>query len=138
MVYVVQGLLEGLLTYARDREPESVSVALGVTRAEELAETGLEPDTAVFTHFYLPDAGASVKAVFGMDLSTPPGTRGRFLSHPTGELAVTQRDDLAELVIVAVPPWETTSVAAFDRSGARHSLTLLDLDLPPESLEDPS
>lgn len=135
MVYATRGLVRGLLEYAREREPESVTVALSVTPAGDLDGTVLDAETPVFTHFYLPDAGASVRAVFGMDLGTPPGTPGRFLSHPTGELSVTRRDDLAEVVVVAVPPWDEASVAAFDRSGRRLELSLLDVEPPDESFE---
>ena len=91
------------------------------------------PETPVFTDFYMPETGASVSAVFGIDLSTPPGqTQGRFVSHPTGRLELERTDDLHEVVFVAVPPWETGTLAAFDRNGRRRRLHVVDAH-PPES-----
>ncbi|MFC7175746.1 hypothetical protein [Halosegnis marinus] len=84
----------------------------------------------MYTDFYLPDTGGSVRAVFGMDLGTP-GSQGRFVSHPAGPAELTREDDLHEVVFVAVPPYERDSVRAFDRSGRRLELTLLDA-APPE------
>jgi hypothetical protein len=87
----------------------------------------------VFTHFYLPSAGSSVNAVFGVDLGTPVAqTAGRFVSHPQGRLDVSKRDDLHAVVFVAVPPWDDDSVAAFDRHGARQDLSILDVEPPAE------
>lgn len=134
MVYATRGLLRALLEYAADQDPQSVTVSLAVTRAGALEDTTLKPDTSVFTHFYLPDAGASVTAVFGVDLATPPGTNGRFISHPSGAATISREDDLAEVVIIAVPPWDESSLEAFDRAGRRLRLDLLDIDPPAESL----
>jgi hypothetical protein len=72
VVYITRGLLTALLELAADREPESVTVSLASTPAEEF-ETDLPAGTPVFTDMYLPDTGGSVTAVFGMDLSTPTG-----------------------------------------------------------------
>jgi hypothetical protein len=104
-----------------------------VTRAGELPGTDLDPETPVFTHFYMPDSGGSVSAVFGVDLGTPVGqTQGRFVSHPQGDLRLSKRDDLHEVVFVGVPPWDESSLAAFDRSGREQSLTVLDVEPPEE------
>ncbi|MFB6088035.1 MAG: hypothetical protein ABEJ85_05890 [Haloarculaceae archaeon] len=133
MVYATEGLVETLLRLAREREPESVTISLSVTPADEIAEADLPPETPVFTHFYLPAAGGSVNAVFGMDLGTPVGqTQGRFVSHPMGELSVSETDDLHEMMFVAVPPWDRESLAAFDRSGNRQPLTVLEVEPPEE------
>jgi len=132
---VTCGLLTALLEFANEREPESVTVALGTTPAKELTPTALSPETPVFTHFYLPRSDDSVNAVFGMDLGTPPGTQGQFISHPDGRLGVARTDDLREVMIVAVPPWNGDSVAAFGRDGQRRSLEVVDAEPPEESLE---
>jgi len=59
-----------------------------------------------------------VNAVFGVDIGTPAGRGGaRFISHPNGFLGVSKRDDLAAVVLVAVPPYDDDAVAAFDRAG---------------------
>jgi len=136
VAYVTRGLLDALLGFARDAEPEKVSAVLAVTPAGKFEETTeLDPETPVFTHFYLPDAGKSITAVFGVDLATPPGqTPGRFIAHPGGQLEVLRTDDLRELMLIAVPPWDDGSVAAFDRSGARQPLVVLDAEPPAESL----
>jgi hypothetical protein len=135
VVNITRGLAETLVRFGGDRDPESVTIALSVRPAGELDETDLPDDTPVFTHFYLPNAGGSVNAVFGMDLGTPAGqTQGRFVSHPSGRLSVSERDDLAEVVFVAVPPWDVDSLAAFDRSGRRQELTLVDAEPPEESV----
>ncbi|RBI64277.1 hypothetical protein [halophilic archaeon] len=136
MVYVTQGLVEALLELAAEAEPEKVTISLAVTPAGDLSgDVDLSPETPVFTHFYPPDAGGSVTAVFGIDLSIPAGqTQGRFVSHPQGPLEVTRSDDLHETVIVAVPPWDDDSVAAFDRSGRRQSLSRVDAEPPTELL----
>ncbi|MFB6178671.1 MAG: hypothetical protein ABEI77_02975 [Halorientalis sp.] len=134
MVTITRGLVETLLRFGRERDPESVTIALSVRPAGELDGVDLTDDTPVFTHFYLPSAAESVNAVFGMDLGTPTGqVQGRFVSHPSGALSISERDDLAEVVFVAVPPWERSSFAAFDRSGRRSELTVVDADLPDES-----
>ena len=133
MVYATRGLLESLVGTASDAAPDEVSIPVAVTPADELPETSLPPGTPVFTHFYMPEAGGSVNFVFGVDLGTPVGqTQGRFVSHPDGELRVRQTDDFKELVFVAVPPWESRSVAVFDRRGREQSLELLDVGPPEE------
>jgi hypothetical protein len=130
--YITRGLVSVLLDYACEHDPESISIGLTVTRARELTDTdSLSPDAPVFTHFYLPDAGQSVNAVFGVDLSTPR-TQGRFVSHPTGNPDLTLTDDLHEIVFVAVPPWD--DLVAFDRSGRQQSMTVLDAEPPTESV----
>lgn len=135
MVHITRGLAETLLRFGRERDPESVTIALSVRPASRLDGGDLADDTPVFTHFYLPNAGKSVNAVFGVDLGTPAGQiQGRFVSHPRGDLSVSKRDDLAEVVFVAVPPWDDSSLAAFDRSGRRQDLTLVDAEPPEESV----
>jgi hypothetical protein len=160
VVFITRGLARVLLDLAREADPESVTASLAVsplgdltrgdratadplTAAREAATvTGGEtdetdeptPETPVFTDFYLPDTAESVSAVFGVDLATPPGqTQGRFVSHPLGRLELDRTDDLHEAVFVAVPPWDLDSVAAFDRSGRRRSLWLLDAHPPAAS-----
>lgn len=125
---------------AADAEPEPVSVGLAVTSAAELADADdLSDETPVLTHFYMPEAGRSITAVFGMNLATPPGrTRGQFVSHPQGRLDVSRTDDLHGVVVVAVPPWDEDSVAAFDRSGRRLALSVVDAIPPGETLESHS
>ena len=134
MVYITRGLLTALLDLGADRDPEPVTVSLAVTSAEEL-RADLPPERSVFTDMYLPEAGESVTAVFGMDLSTPDAA-GRFVTHPEGPLALTKRDDLHEVVFVAVPPYDDDCVAAFDRSGESLSVEVLDVAPPHGSLED--
>lgn len=135
MVYATSGLVEALLELARDRDPSQLTVSIATTPAEDLGEdVDLEPGTPVFTDFYLPGAGGSVSAVFGMDLGTPRAA-GRFVSHPGGYLGLQQTDDLHEVVLVAVPPYDRSSVAAFGRSGAELPLTLLDVEPPEESFQ---
>ncbi len=136
MVYITRALLTALLDLASDRDPASVTVSLAVTDADELGASSIPSDRSVFTDMYLPDTGGSVRAVFGMDLSTP-GAAGRFISHPDGTLALTKRDDLHEVVFVAVPPYDTDSVGAFDRSGAGRSIRVLDIEPPDGELELP-
>jgi hypothetical protein len=135
VVTVTKGLLEVLVGLAEDADPESLTASMAVSRAGDLEgpdAAGLDPDAPVFTDFYLPDTAGSVTAVFGVDLSTPPGqTQGRFVSHPMGELSVSRTDDLHEAVFVAIPPWDTDSVAVFDRSGRRQELVVVDA-YPPE------
>lgn len=132
-IFVATDLLEGLCELAADRDPDAVTVPLAVTPAAELE--GVRPtDGPVFTHFYLPDTGRSVRAVFGVDLGTPAGaTPGIFLSHPDGRRELTKRDELREVVLVAVPPWEASGVVAFDRRGRRRPLRTLDVAIPEES-----
>ncbi len=135
MVYVTRGLVDVLLDLAEDAEPERTNVVLATTPAGEFeADLGVDPETPILTHFYLPDAGQAVNAIFGVDLATPAGRgRARFVSHPQGKLEVTKSDDLAGVVLVAVPPWEDRSLAAFDRSGTRLELSILDAEPPQES-----
>lgn len=136
MTYITCGLATALLEFAAETEPERFSAGLGTTLASEFdADLGIPEGTPVFTHFYHPDAGGSVKAVFGMDFSTPAGrTRGRFVSHPQGELAVEITDDLHATMFVAVPPWELEQLAVFDRRGTRQALSLIDAEPPQETL----
>lgn len=135
MVYVTRGLVETLLRMAREAEPNDVTISLAVTKAKELPEADLDPKTPVFTDFYLPSAGSSVNAVFGMDLGTPAGqTHGRFVSHPDGYMGVSKLDDLHEVIFVAIPPWDTDSFGAFDRSGRPVEVDILDVEPPEESL----
>ena len=136
MIYATRGLLSVLLERARERDPASVTIKLGVTEAGQFDDVDLSPETPVFTHFYLPEAGQAVSAVFGVDLGTPSGqTPGAFISHPDGTLGVKRTDDLRELMFVAVPPWEDSNVAVFGRSGERHELRLLDVEPPEELIE---
>ena len=136
MVYVTRGLVDVLLELAADAEPESLTVSLAVTSADELeGDVDVPPGVPVFTHFYPPDTGGSITAVFGVDLSIPARqTQGRFVTHPGGNLGVDRTDDLHEVVLVAVPPWEESSLAAFDRSGRRQPLEIVDAEPPTESL----
>jgi len=136
VVYITEGLRETLLRQAREAEPDDVTVPLAVTRAGEIDAADISPEAPVFTHFYMPEAGRSVSAVFGVDLATPPRqTQGIFVSHPQGPLTVTKRDDLREVVFVAVPPWDEASFEAFDRRGDRRQLQVLDVEPPEEFLE---
>lgn len=127
-VYITWSLFETLQQFASRSESESLSIGLAVTPARQL--TGAEgiPDaTPVFTHLYLPHRPNSVSTVFGIDLHTPPGrTHGKFVTHPFSELRLTKRDDLHEIVFVAVPPWDEDSIAAFDRVGRRHPIRVID------------
>ena len=133
MLYVTRGLVTTLLRLAGEREPDGTTIPLAVTRAGDLPDADLDPETPVFTHFYMPGSGGSVSAVFGVDLGTPAGqTQGRFVSHPQGDLRLSQRDDLHEVVFVAVPPWKEESLAAFDRSGREQDFTVLDVEPPEE------
>ncbi|MFC7154823.1 hypothetical protein ACFQPA_05055 [Halomarina halobia] len=132
MIYVTRGLVDGLLEFARERDPESVTIGLLVTPAASLdGVSHLDPELPVFTHFYMPETAPSVRAVFGVDLGTPR-TQGRFVSHPDGHLGLKKSDDLHEVVFVAVPPWE--GVVPFDRSGRRREFTVLDATPPAESV----
>ncbi|WP_049996487.1 hypothetical protein [Halococcus sediminicola] len=134
MVYVTHGLVEMLCDLAREAEPEAVTIALATTPAGEFIDS-LPPETPVFTHFYFPEAGRSLSAVFGMDLGTPVGqTQGRFVSHPQGKLALSRTDDLHGVVFVAVPPWEREDLAVFSRDGIEKPLELVDSEPPTESL----
>lgn len=135
-VYVTRGLRDLLLERAADAEPSQVNVVLDATPAADF-ESGLELDPAapVLSHVYFPAAGRAVSDVFGVDLGTPAGNgRARFLTHPQGPATLTRRDDLAGVVLLAVPPWE--EVLAFDRRGRRLSLTVVDAEPPVESLPE--
>ena len=120
-VYATQGIVEVLLERAVEAEPARENVVLDATPAGEFeADLGVDPETPVLSHIYLPAAGRAVSDVFGVDLGTPAGRgRARFLSHPQGPDELTRRDDLAGVVLLAVPPWET--LTAFDRRGRRRS-----------------
>ncbi|WP_276301513.1 hypothetical protein [Halorussus lipolyticus] len=136
MVYVTRGLVDVLLELAVEADPDETTVSLAVTPAAEFEDLDdVPPDASVFTHFYPPEAGKSITAVFGVDLSVPAGqTQGRFISHPRGNLEVNKTDDLHEAILVAVPPWDEASLAAFDRSGRRQPLDIVDAEPPAESL----
>jgi hypothetical protein len=151
VIYITAGLVEALLGFARDREPRSITIGLSVTSAGTLAASAageatgasggstreaspldaVPDDAQVFTHFYLPEAGGSVQAVFGMDLASPR-TQGRFVSHPDGTRWLKRTDDLHEVVFVAIPPWE--DVVAWDRRGQRLDVTVVDAEPPTESV----
>ncbi|UVE49747.1 hypothetical protein KU306_12620 [Haloferax larsenii] len=135
-VYVTRGLVDVLLEMAETAEPNDVNVVLAPTPAGEFdADLGIDPETPVLTHFYMSEAGGSVSAVFGMDLGTPAGRgRARFLTHPQGPFELTERDDLAAVVLLAVPPWEDETFGAFDRAGRTLELTILDAEPPTEEL----
>lgn len=131
MLYATSGLVDALLDMAADRDPTAMNVTLTTRPAGDLdGASEIPADQSVFTDFYLPETGGSVRAVFGMDLGTP-SARGRFISHPTGPLELTREDDLHEVVFVAVPPYDRESLRAFDRSGTRLELSVLDA-APPE------
>lgn len=133
-MHVTRGLVDGLLDMAAEREPAPFEADLGLTPAGEFeSDLGIPAESPVFTHFYLPDAGASVSAVFGFDLGTGPGqTQGRFLSHPTGQLEVRSTDDLHSVMLIAIPPWDRGSIKAFDQAGNQLPLTVLDV-VPPDT-----
>ena len=136
MVYITRGLLDALLEMAAEADPEGVSVVLASTPAAEFdAELGLDGDTPVLTHFYFPETSGSVNAVFGVDLGTPAGRgRARFVSHPNGRLEATREDTFAAALVVAVPPWDGSSYAVFDRENRRLDLDVLDAEPPRETL----
>ncbi|MXV62030.1 hypothetical protein GS429_08145 [Natronorubrum sp. JWXQ-INN-674] len=139
MVYITRALVDVLIDLASDADPDRVTTGVSVTPAGELegAADELPFQTPVFTDFFLPDPGNAVNAVFGVDLSTPARqAQGQFVSHPVRELEVTKRDDLAEVIFVAVPPWELDeeSFAAFDRRGERQPLEVIDAKPPDQSL----
>lgn len=140
MVYATRALVDVLLDLASDADPNDVTTGVSVTPASELeGADAIPPETPVFTDFFLPDPDNPVNAVFGVDLSTPARqAQGQFVSHPVGELEVTRRDHLAEVVFVAVPPWaaDERSFAAFDRSGDRQPLEIVDASPPGQSLTD--
>lgn len=135
-MHITQGLLDVLLELAAERAPMDIEVELTATPAGDLdGEHALDETTPVLTHFDLPTTGDSVSAVFGFDLGTAPGRAdGRFLSHPEGDLRVRPTDELHAMMVIAIPPWDRESVAAFDRSGQRQVLTVVDAEPPAESL----
>ncbi|WP_396612637.1 hypothetical protein ACH9L7_05005 [Haloferax sp. S1W] len=135
-IYVTRGLVDVLLEMAEAAEPSDVNVVLASTPAGEFdADLGIDPETPVLTHFYMAEAGGSVSAVFGIDLGTPAGRgRARFLTHPQGPFELTERDDLAAVVLLAVPPWEDKTFGAFDRAGRKLDVTILDAEPPTEEL----
>jgi hypothetical protein len=137
-VYATRGLIEVLLDRAPEVEPSRMNTVLDATPAEAFdTDLGLAPSTPVLTHLYLPAAGQAVSDVFGVDLGTPAGRgRARFLTHPQGPPELTRRDDLAGVVLLAVPPWTVPSVTAFDRRGRRLDLTVVDAEPPAESLPE--
>ncbi|QAU12271.1 hypothetical protein EKH57_05810 [Halorubrum sp. BOL3-1] len=136
MIHVTRDLLTVLRERAASEDPNEVNLRLSATPAGEFeTDLGLDPETPVVTHFTLPSVGNSVSSVFGVDLGTPAGEGGaRFLSHPDGFLGVSQTDDLAGVVLVAVPPYDDDSVAAFDRSGDGVELAVVDAVPPTESV----
>jgi len=138
MIHVTRDLLTVLLEHATDRDPAAASLQLSATPAREFdEELGMDPETPVLTHFTLADVGGSVNAVFGVDLGTPAERgRARFLSHPDGHLGLSKTDDLAAVVIVAVPPYDDDHVAAFDRAGDGIELVVLDAVPPEESVPE--
>lgn len=138
MLYVTRGLVDTLLGFAAERDPDSVTVPLSVTRAANLPGVDLQDETPVFTHFYMPSEGDAINAVFGMQLGIPSGeTPGIFVSHPVQQLELTREDDLREAVFIAVPPWTDDSLKAFERNGDEQAYTVLDIEPPEESLGPP-
>lgn len=138
-VYITRGLFELLLEIAEDEAPEPVTISLITTPAERFEDAELsaavDEETPILSHFYLPEVGKSVNSVFGMDLGRPAGgSSAKFVSHPEGPLGVTKRDELAGVVLVAVPPWDETSIAAFDRSGDTLDLVVVEAEPPIETI----
>lgn len=134
VIYITRGLVETLLRQAEEAEPDSRTIPLAVTRAENLPDAELPPDTPVFTHFYLSSKGDTINAIFGVDMKTPAAqTPGMFVSHPLSELKVTKEDDMREVIFVAVPPWSVDSFKAFGRSGDTKELEILDIEPPEET-----
>ncbi|WP_423997259.1 hypothetical protein [Halorubrum trapanicum] len=138
MIYVTRDLLTVLRERAASEDPDEANLRLSATPAGEFeTDLSLDPETPVVTHFTLPSVGESVSSVFGVDLGTPAGEGGaRFVSHPDGFLGVSRTDDLAGVVIVAVPPYDDDSVAAFDRSGDGVELAVVDAEPPTESVPE--
>lgn len=142
MVYITRGLLDALLEMAAAADPDDISVVLASTPVGEFEggidsdlDLDLDTDTAVLTHFYFPETSGSVNAVFGVDLGTPAGQgRARFVSHPTGRLEATREDTFAAALLIAVPPWNTESIAAFDRNNRKLDLDVVDAEPPEETL----
>ncbi|QUO46928.1 MULTISPECIES: hypothetical protein [Halorubrum] len=138
MIYVTRDLLTVLRERAASEDPDEANLRLSATPAGEFeTNLGLDPETPVVTHFTLPSVGESVSSVFGVDLGTPAGEGGaRFVSHPDGFLGISRTDDLAGVVIVAVPPYDDDSVAAFDRAGDGVELAVVDAEPPTESVPE--
>lgn len=140
MVYITRPLVEVLLDFAKDADPNRVTTGVSVTPAGHLeGAERLPPETPVFTDFFLPNDGNAVNAVFGVDLSTPArAAEGVFVSHPVRELSITKRDTLAQVIFVAVPPWKPSeeTFAAFDRGGTRRRLEIIDAETPERRLSD--
>ncbi|WP_416839706.1 hypothetical protein [Haloferax sp. DFSO52] len=135
-IHVTRGLVDVLLDMAEDAEPQAMNLVLAPTPAGEFDDDlGIDPETPVLTHFYMAEAGSSVSAVFGIDLGTPAGRgRARFLTHPQGPFELTERDDLAAVVLLAVPPWEEQTLGAFDRAGRKLDLVVVEAEPPEEEL----
>jgi hypothetical protein len=135
-VHATRGLVDLLLERAAATEPAQMNVVLDATPAGDFAaDLDLDPTAPVLSHVYLPTAGRAVSDVFGVDLGTPAGRgRARFLTHPQGPAELTRRDDLAGVVLLAVPPWER--ITAFDRRGRELSLAVVDAEPPVESLPE--
>ncbi|WP_225317586.1 MULTISPECIES: hypothetical protein [Haloferax] len=135
-IHVTRGLVDVLLDMAEDAEPSAMNLVLAPTPAGEFeADLGLDAETPVLTHFYMAEAGGSVSAIFGIDLGTPAGRgRARFITHPQGPFELTERDDLAAVVLLAVPPWEERTLGAFDRAGRKLDLVVVDAEPPEEEL----
>lgn len=140
MVAITAGLLDVLLEMAEDAEPGDVTIRLAVTAAGELSDDlDVDPSTPVFSDLYFPASGDSIEAVFGVDVSIPPGqTPGIFISHPQGPREITQTDDFAERLFIATPPWTRESVAAFDRQGRDLPLEIIDAQALDGHTEDGS
>jgi hypothetical protein len=135
VLYVTRGLVDTILGFAAESDPDRVTVPLAVTRARDLPGVDLPDETPVFTHFYMPSEGDAVNAVFGMQLGIPSGeTPGIFVSHPVQQLRLTREDEFREAIFIAVPPWEEDSLAAFERNGDKQEYTILDIEPPEESL----
>lgn len=128
VAYITAELLDALLAMAEDADPSSVSIRLAVTSASDLGVDGeVDPSASVFDELYFPGSGDSVAAVFGVDVSVPPGqTPGAFVSHPDGDASPQSDDPVSEVVFVAVPPYTPDDVAAYDRRGDAVSLTVLE------------
>lgn len=137
-VHATSALIELLLDRAAESEPSRENVVLDATPAAEFDDDlGVPGSTPILSHVYLPAAGRAVSDVFGVDLGTPAGRgRARFLSHPQGPAELTRQDDLAGVVLLAVPPWDPARITAFDRRSRRLPLTLVDVEPPAESLPD--
>jgi len=136
-VHITADLLALLLDRAADADPDEENVVLDATAAGDLvdAPADLDRSTPVLTHFYFPTASGSVTAVFGMDLGRPSGA-ARFLSHPDADRRLTEADDLAAAVLVAVPPYGEGDVVAYDRRGRRRELIVVDAHPPEERVEE--